>query len=299
MRVFTTGATGFVGRAVVRELLAAGHGVVGLARSDASAEALANAGAEVHRGSLEDPDGLREAAAASDGVVHTAFHHDFSDFENATAMDRRAIEAVGGALVGTHRPLVIASGTGGITSGAVATEDSVPDAGSPAAARFASEQAALSFADRGVRASAVRLPPSVHGEGDHGFVPMLVEAARERGASAYPGDGSNRWPAVHRLDAAHLFRLALESAPAGARLHAVAEEGVPVRDIAEAIGDHLRVPTTSIAADAAQDHFGFLGLILCLDTPASSARTREQLGWQPERTGLLADVEGYVGALTR
>lgn len=301
MRIFVTGATGFIGSAVVRELLGAGHEVIGLARSNSSAEWLTSVGAEVHRGSLEDPNDLQRAAAASDGVIHTAFHHDFSDFANAAAMDMQAIKAMGEALVGSDRPLVIASGVAGLAQEGVATEDSVPADDSPASVRFASEQAAVALADRGVRSSAVRLCPSVHGEGDKGFVPMLINNAREAGVSVYPGDGSNRWPAVHRLDAAHLFLLALEKAPAGARLHAVGEEGVPMRDIAESVGRHLQVPTSAITHEEVQERFGLVGLVIGLDTPASSAHTREQLGWRPTQPGLLADLDAghYFAAAAR
>jgi nucleoside-diphosphate-sugar epimerase len=291
MRVFVTGATGFIGSAIVRELIDAGHQVVGLARSDKAAAALTATGAEVHRGALDDHDSLRSGAAASDGVIHTAFIHDFSDFAAAAQTDRRAIETLGEALAGSDRPFVITSGTTGLTPGRLATEESAPDPGSAAALRFASEEAALSFAARGVRVSVVRLPPSVHGEGDHGFVPALISIARTKGVSAYPGDGANRWAAVHRLDAAQLFRLALEKAPAGTRLHGVGEEGVPVRDIAEVIGRHLQLPVTAISPEEASDHFGFLGLIFSLDTPASSTLTQKQLDWHPVRPGLIPDLD--------
>jgi nucleoside-diphosphate-sugar epimerase len=291
MRVFVTGATGFIGSAVVRELLGAGHQVLGLARSDASAELLRVAGADVHRGSLEDPDSLRAGAAASDGVIHTAYVHDFTDFSAAARTDRRAIEALGEALVGSDRPFAIASGTGGRVPGEVATEDTVADPGSPSAGRVASEMAALSFAERGVRASVVRLPPTVHGEGDHGFVPRLIGIARAKGFSAYIGDGANRWPAVHRLDAAHLFRLAVEAVPAGTRLHAVDDEGVPTHDIADVIGRHLTLPVTAISHEQAESHFGFLGLFFSMDIPASSTLTQKQLGWHPVQAALIPDLE--------
>jgi nucleoside-diphosphate-sugar epimerase len=292
MRVFVTGATGFIGSAVVRELIDAGHQVLGLARSDEAAASLRAAGAAVHRGTLDDLASLRTAAAASDGVIHIAYIIDFSDFAATAQTDRRAIETLGEALVGSDRPFVVTSVTVGLPQGRLATEeDSAPDPGSFAAPRFTSEKAALSFAARGVRVSVVRLPPSVHGQGDHGFVPRLIGIARTKGISAYPGDGANRWPAVHRLDAAHLFRLALEEAPAGTRLHGVGEEGVPVRDIAEVIGRHLELPATAISPEEAYDHFGFLGPIFSLDVPASSTLTQKQLDWQPGQPGLIADLD--------
>lgn len=287
MRVFVTGASGFIGSAVVAELASAGHTVLGLARSEAAAENLRAAGAQVQHGDLDDLDGLGAAAAASDGVVHLAFKHDFENFAAAGQSDRYAIDALGAALAGSDRPLVVASGTAGVRPGAVATED---DAANPDLPRV-SEKAALSWVSRGVRASAVRLPPSVHGKGDHGFVPRLIEIAREKGVSGYPGDGSSRWPAVHRFDAAPVFRLALESAPAGSRLHAVAEEGIPVRDIATTIGKRLQVPVSSVPPEQATDHFGWLGAFFAIDGAASSERTRQLLGWQPTGIGLLADLD--------
>jgi nucleoside-diphosphate-sugar epimerase len=291
MRVFVTGATGFIGSAVVRELIGAGHRVLGLARSDAAAASLTAVGAEVHRGALDDFGSLRAAAAAADGVIHTAYRHDFSDFMAAAQTDRQAIETLGEALAGSGRPLVVTSGTAGLAPGRLATEDSAPDPGSFAALRFASEEAAVSFAERGVRVSVVRLPPTVHGKGDHGFVPRLIGIARSKGVSAYPGDGANRWAAVHRLDAAQLFRLALETASAGTRLHGVGEEAVPAREIAGVIGRHLGLPVTAVPAERASDHFGFLGPIFSLDAPASSALTRKELDWRPVRPGLIADLD--------
>lgn len=291
MRVFVTGATGFIGTEVVRELLGAGHQVLGLARSDASAAALTAAGAEVHRGTLEDLDSLRAGAAEADGVVHTAFIHDFTDFAHSVGVDLRAVQAIAETLAGTDRPFVLSSGTPGL-SGGVATEDSVPDPASPAAARGGVEEALLAFADRGVRCSVVRLPRSVHGEGDlHGFVPQLIDIARKRGVSAYPGDGAGRWPAVHRLDAALLYRLALEHAPAGTRLHAVGDEGVPVREIVEHLGKHLNLPVSAIPVEQAVEHFGWVGAVLAIDQPASSAITRKLLDWRPTHPGLLADID--------
>ncbi len=291
MRVFVTGATGFIGSATVAELLGAGHEVVGLARSDASAEALVGAGAEVHRGDLEDLDSLRRGAAAADGVIHTAFIHDFSAIDSAGRTDLRAIEALGDELAGSGRPLVMTSGIGLLAPGRVATENGMPDPASRASHRSASEVAALALAERGVRSAIVRFPPTVHGEGDHGFVPMLIDGARTRGVAAYVGDGANRWSAVHRLDAARLFRLAVESAMAGSVLHGVAEEGVPTREIAEAIGRHLGVPTRSITPDEAVEHLGFIGVFFGADVRASSALTRERMGWEPEQPGLIADLD--------
>lgn len=294
MRIFVTGASGWIGSAVVPELLGAGHRVVGLARSDASAEALVAAGAEVHRGSLDDLDGLGSAAAGSDGVIHTAFKHDIAfsgGMADAAAADRRAIETLGEALVGSDRPLVIASGLAGLTPGAVATEKDTGDPDSPAAPRLGSEVAIRALAQCGVRTSSVRLSPTVHGDGDHGFVAMVIAIAREKGVSGYVADGTNRWPAVHRFDAARLFRLSLESASTGSMLHAVAEEGVPVRAIAEAIGRQLDLPVVSITPEQAGEHFGFLGGFLGIDIPASSALTRERLGWEPTHPGLIEDLD--------
>lgn len=294
MRVFVTGASGWIGAAIVPELIGAGHQVVGLARSDASAAAVTASGAEPHRGTLDDLDSLRDGAAESEGVIHTAYKHDIlfsGDFQGAASADRLAIETLGEALVGSDRPLVIASGTAGLTPGVLGTEEDAPDPDSAVWPRIASEQAALSIAARGVRSSAVRSAPSVHGEGDHGFVATLVDIARAKGVSGYIGDGTNRWSAVHRLDDARLFRLALETAPAGAVLHGVADEGVPFRAIAEVIGRHLNLPVVSIRREEANEHFDGLAGFVAADLPASSALTRARMGWAPTHPGLIADLD--------
>ena len=291
MRVFVTGATGFIGSAIVRELLAARHQILGLARSDAAAASLVSVGAEVHRGSLDDLESLRSGVAATDGVIHTAFIHDFSDRAGAAQADQRAIETLGSALAGSDRPFVVTSGTALLPLGRLVTEEDAAATGSAAPPRSASEGVALSLVSRGVRVSVVRLPPSVHGEGDHGFVPALINIARAKGMSVYPGDGSNRWAAVHRLDAAHLFRLALESAPAGSRLHGVADEGVPVRDIADVIGRRLDVPVVARSVEEASEHFGWLGPVFSGDCPASSMLTQQRLRWHPVQSALLADLD--------
>ena len=286
MRVFVTGASGWIGSHVVPELIGAGHQVVGFARSDSSAATVTALGAEVLRGGLDDLDALRAGAAGADGVIHLAFIHDFSAMAASIEADARAIEAIGAALEGTGKPFVIASGTTAVP-GKVSTERDAPPAGSPMGARFANAQAVLALAGRGVRSSVLGLPRTVHGDGDHGFLAVLIGIAREKGVAGFVGDGSNRWPAVHVLDAAHLFRLALEQAPAGSMLHAVGDEGVANRDFAEVIGRHLGVPTASVPAD----ELGFLGMLLSIDQPSSAALTRELLGWRPVQPGLLEDLD--------
>ncbi|MGV9929162.1 SDR family oxidoreductase [Streptomyces olivaceoviridis] len=295
MRFFVTGASGWIGSALVPDLVEAGHQVVGLARSDASAAALTAAGAEVVRGTVDDLAVLRDAALASDGVIHLAFKHDLAfsgGFQEAAEADRRAVDAFGDALAGTGRPFVLASGLLGVAPGRLATERDRPALhGSHFTIRQTTAEAALALAERGVRSSVVRLSPTCHGEGDNGFVASLVAVARAKGVSGHPGDGTTRWPAVHRLDAARLFRLAAEKAPAGSVLHGSAEEGVALRDIAEVIGRHLEVPVASVAPEAAAEHFGWLSGPLGFDTVASSALTRELLGWEPVQPGLLADLD--------
>ncbi|MER7175477.1 SDR family oxidoreductase [Streptomyces mesophilus] len=303
MRVFVTGASGWIGSALVPDLLAGGHQVVGLARSESSANALAEAGAEVVRGSLEDLGTLRAAATAADGVIHLAFHHEVAfeqgDFKAAADTDRRAVEAMGEALAGTGKPFVLASGTPAL-SGLVAGErdghdlppvDAVPPEAAGMVTRMATAEYVLALAGRDVRSSVVRLPRTNHGEGDKGFIAVLVQIARAKGVSGYYADGTNRWPAVHRLDSAHMFRLALEQAPAGATLHAVADEGVTLREIAEVIGRHLGLPTASVAPEDAADHFGWLAMVLTTDQPASSTLSRDLLHWSPSRPGLIADLD--------
>jgi len=286
MRVFVTGATGFIGAAVVEELTAAGHQVLGLARSEASARALGAAGAAVHRGDLENLESLKSGADAADGVIHLAFIHDFSKFAENSEIDRRAIVALGSALKGSNRPLLVTSGLGLLAPGRIATEDDKPAPGFPRA----SEAAADALAADGVNASVMRLP-QVHDPLKQGLVTYAIAIYREKGVCAYVGDGSNRWPAAHVLDVARLYRMAVERAERGAKYHAVAEEGVPVRDIADAIGRRLKLPVKSIAPEEVQAFFGWLGMFAGLDGPASSAQTRKKLGWQPTGPGLIADLD--------
>ncbi len=314
MRVFVTGATGFIGSAVVEELISAGHHVIGLARSEASAKSLAAAGAEVHLGSLEDVESLRKGAAKAEGAIHTAFFHEFthaspstrlrvmfggspsgiiSRFTNAAVdTDRRAFETIGKALTGSDRPLVVAFGTLGLKPGRLATEDDAYDPDSVGGPRAKSEEAMLALASLGVRTSVIRLPPVVHGAGDRaGFAPRLIDVARKKGVSAYVGDGSNRWPAVHRLDAAHLFRLALEKGIAGSRYHAVAEEGIPFHEISELIGRRLNVPVATKSPQEAAKLYSWFAPFLPVDNPTSGKLTQERLGWHPSQPGLIADLD--------
>ena len=288
MHVFVTGATGFVGSAIVQELLSHGHRVTGLARSDAAAQALAAAGAAAHRGSLDDPGSLRRGAEQADAVIHTAFNHDFTRFAASCEDDRRTITALGDALAASARRLVVTSGTALVAGGLLATEADMPHDAHP---RVASEQAAAALAERGVHVSVVRLPPSVHGVGDQGFVPLLIALARQKGLAACVGDGSNRWPAVHRRDAAALFRRVAEAGRPGARYHGSAETGVPFAEITAVIGRRLGLPVQGLAGDDAAAHFGWFRNFAALDNPCSSEQTQQELGWQPQHAGLLADLD--------
>jgi|SRR5579883_1482848 len=290
MNIFVTGATGWVGSAVVTELLASQHRVLGLVRSEAGAKRLTELGAEALVGSLDDLDSLRRGAARADGVIHTAFNHDFSRFAENCEQDRRAIEALGAALKGSDRPLVVTSGMLSLAKGRPVMESDLSVPPSPSYPR-ASEAAAQALAEQGVRAAVVRLPPTVHGHGDHAFVPRLIDIARQTGSSAYVGDGQNRWSAVHRLDAARVFRLAVERAAPGATYHAAAEEGVAFRQIAEVIARRLEVPLAALSAEEAAAHFGWLAPFASRDLAASSERTRSILGWEPQQPRLLADID--------
>ena len=291
MRVFVTGASGFIGTPIVRELIAAGHQVLGLARSEKSAASIAAAGARAHRGDLEDLESLRSGASMADGVIHLAFIHDFSKYVENCEIDRRAIEALGSELAGSDRPLIVTAGTAMLTPGRGGTEDDAPVPSSAGVPRSASEEAAASVAARGVRVSVVRLPPSVHDHEKLGLVSQLITLAHEKGVSAFVGEGINRWPAVHRLDAAHLYSLALEKNAPGAHYHAVAEEGVPLKKIAEVIGRRLNIPVVSKSLAEAFDHFGWLGPFMGIDSPVSSAKTQDRLGWRPVQSDLISDLE--------
>jgi nucleoside-diphosphate-sugar epimerase len=287
MRIFVTGATGFVGSAIVPELIGAGHQVLGLARSNAAAASLTAAKADVQRGSLDDLESLREGASAADAVIHAGFIHDFANYAAAAETDRRAIQTIGAVLAGSDRPFIVTSGTALAAADRGATEEDPANSNFPRK----SEEAAASAAAAGARVSVLRLPPSVHGVGDHGFIPILINLAREKGVSAYVGEGLNRWPAVHRLDAARLYRVVLEKSPWAPRYHAVADEGVPFREIAQVIGRRLSMPVVSKSPEEASDHFGWFAHFAGLDCPASSTRTREQLGWRPTQPSLIPDID--------
>jgi len=296
MHVFVTGATGFIGSAIVQELLSHGHRVTGLARSDAAVETLAAAGASAQRGDLTDLDSLRRGAAAADAVIHTAFNHDFSRFAASCEDDRHIVTALGEALLGSERRLVVTSGTALVAAGRPFAKET--DTPSPHHPRVASEQAAAALAERGVKVNVVRLPPSVHGEGDHGFVPLLINLARQKGLAAFIGDGSTRWPAVHRLDAAELFRRVVEQGRAGVSYHGSAETGVAFAELTAVIGRRLGLPVQGLTGGAVAAHFGWFEKFAAMDNPCSSEATQSELGWQPRRTGLLADVDqpGYFSS---
>lgn len=289
MRVFVTGATGFVGSAVVQALLAAGHQVLGLARSEAAAQAVSDAGAEPHLGSLEDPDSLIRGAAQADGVIHTAFNHDFSKFADNCEAERSAIQALGEALAGSGRRLVVTSGVALMGGAGQVVTEATEAPNDPSFPR--TPEAALELISQGVQVMAMRLPPSVHGQGDHGFVPRLIDIAREKGCAAYVGDGENRWPATHRLDVAQMYRLALEAGESGMRYHAIAEQGVPFRQIAEVIGKRLGLPMVSKTPEEAAEHFGWFARFAAIDCPSSSDRSRTLLGWSAAQPGLIADLD--------
>lgn len=292
MRVFVTGAAGFIGRSVVQDLLANGHQVLGLARNDANVKILTDLGAEVHRGDLEDHESLKAGARATDGVIHLAFVHNFADFANGIRIDREAIEAFGDALAGTGKPLVIASGTLGLSPGKLATEDTLPSLEHPMHARYLAAQAVYDISrEKNVRGSVIRLSPLVHGKEDWGFAPMFIGATRKSGVAAYAEDGSARWPSVHKVDAAVLFRLALEKAPPGSTYHAVAEEGVPLKDIFTVIGQQLKVPVESKSVEEVAQNIGFLANFATQDAPTSSEKTQSELGWKPSQIGLLEDMK--------
>jgi len=289
MKVFVTGASGFIGSAIVKELLAAGHEVTGLARSDESAKAISDTGAQVLRGSLGDRGSLKRGASASDGVIHTAFIHDFSQYAKAAEADKTATEAMGKALAGTERPLIV---TGGILGLEKENGFITENIAAPPFPR-ASEATALALADNGVHASVIRLPPSVHDKGDKCFIPVIINTARSKGVAAYVGDGNNRWPAVHRLDAAHVFCLALEKGAKGSLYNAIGDEGIPVRELAEVIGKNLNLPVVSISPDEAAKHFDWIGRFIVFDSPATAHKTRELLGWQPTHIGLVEDMQKH------
>jgi nucleoside-diphosphate-sugar epimerase len=290
VKIFVTGATGFVGSAVVQDLLRANHEVVGLARSDAAAKSLAAAGAKAHRGDLQDLESLRKGAAESDGVIHTGFIHDFSKFKENSELDRRVVDTLGSELAGSDRPLIVTSAIGVLPAGQIVTEDTRPLSPSPNP-RAATEDAARALMDRGVCVSIVRLSPSTHGDDDHGFVPILIKMAREKNVSVYIGEGKNTWPAAHRLDAAQVFKLALEKKTRGAYCHAVAEEGVEFRKIAEVIGQRLGVPVVSKSPEEAAAHFTWFAHFASMNIKASSKQTQEKLGWHWSQPGLIADLQ--------
>ncbi|MCJ1357308.1 MAG: hypothetical protein MMC33_007304 [Icmadophila ericetorum] len=293
MHVFVTGATGFIGSALIPELLKAGHQVTGLARSDTSAKKLTDWGAEFIRGDLDDLESLKRGAVATEGVIHCAFKHIVGNYEDNCKADRLAVETLGAELVGTGKPFIITSGTGGLAPGRLATEQDRGNTSDPASIRLETEGIALAMAEKDVRVSVVRLPPSVHGHDDEGFIPMIIGTAHKHGVSSYIGDGLNRWPAVHRLDVVQLYKHALEKAPAGSRFHAIGDEGLQIKDIAEVIGRRLNMPVVSRTLEEARTHFGWFAYFLARDIPASSKWTQEQTGWRPSHPGLMEDLEGH------